>query len=78
MNINARQNLNGEETKIICHAAALEDIYLKWAMSYGETKSTGHLSRHFETYHPEVVEVHNKGEAAVKSGKLHTYLSTPV
>lgn len=63
----------------LCHTAAVDDPTLKWAVCYGEAKSTGHLARHFETYHPEVVEKHNKGEAAVaKSGNLEKYMSTPV
>ena len=63
----------------LCHSAAVEDPTLKWAVCYGEARSTGHLARHLDTYHPEIVENHNKGEAAIaKAGNLDKYLSTTV
>ena len=85
--INTRQGSNGDEKMWgrdheacnLCHEAALKDSSLKWAVSYGEAKSTGHLSRHLDTYHPEVVEANNKKEAASKQGgNIQNYLSSTV
>ena len=50
--INTKHGSNGEE-KVwdrdhkacnLCHEAAMEDTSLKWAVSNGESKSTGHFT----------------------------------